>query len=179
MKKFYVVVLATVLFSTGALAQKGSNSIGFGGDLSLPTSDFGHVFNTGIGVYAKSMFGVGKSPGQVTFTSGYISFREKGVWEDYTTTVSIIPLLIGYRHNFSGFFVEPQLGYGVYGTKYSGEEVNYAVSEGAITWAANIGYIFNQKIEISARFQNGSKQGNTAGMFGLRAGYNFALKPKK
>ena len=96
--------------------RKARTILGGGLDLSLPTGDFGTYFKTGIGGYVKAMLGVGKV-GAVTFTTGYSSFKEAGDWEDFTATQGVAPLLFGYRHNFNGFFVEPQIGYGIYNYK--------------------------------------------------------------
>ena len=38
MKKIYMVLLAAILFNVSSFAQKGKNQLGFGADLSLPTS---------------------------------------------------------------------------------------------------------------------------------------------
>src|SRR5215510_520625 len=116
MKRTYIVVFATILLSATCFAQKGNNAIAIGGELGIPTSDFGNYFKTGVGMYTKAMYGVGKS-GQVTFTSGYTAYKEAGDFNDFTTTISIVPLLFGYRHYFTNFFVEPQLGYAMFGAK--------------------------------------------------------------
>ena len=179
MKKIYMALLAAILFNVSSFAQKGKTQLGFGTDLSLPTSDFGTYFKTGVGGYVKGMFGVGKS-GQVTVTSGYSSFKEAGDWEDFTTTVTIVPLLFGYRHNFNSFFVEPQLGYGIYGAKVNAFEEGFtSESGGAFTWAAGVGYVFANQIEVSARYQTGGQQGVNFSLFGLRLGYNFSLGGSK
>jgi len=179
MKRVYFAVFAIILFSAAGLAQKGNNAIGAGGDLSFPIGDFGDHFKTGFGVYVKGMFGVGKA-GQVTLTSGYSGFKERGTWDDYTATVNIIPLFLGYRHYFNSLFVEPQLGYAVYGSKYSTfEDGSWTESDGAFNAAATIGYLFSKQLEVSARYQTGGKQGWNVNLFGLRAGYNFSLKPAK
>jgi hypothetical protein len=178
MRKNYVVMLATILIFASSFGQKDNNQIGVGGDLSIPTGDFASNFKTGVGVYVKGMFGVGKS-GQVTFTSGYSSFKETGEWDDYTTTESVVPLLIGYRANLNSFFVEPQLGYAVFGQKYSSDDGFSTESMGAFTWAAGVGYVFNNKIEVSARYQSASKEGSSATYFGFRLGYNFSLGSSK
>src|SRR5205814_555089 len=150
MRKMYMVLLATILFSVSSLAQKGNNQIGIGADISIPTGEFGANFKTGIGGYVKGMLGVGKS-GQVTLTSGYSSFKESGDWQDFTTTQTVIPLLIGYRANFNGFFVEPQIGYGIFGEKINSAEDGFSTeSTGAFTWSAEVGYVFNKQIEVSA-----------------------------
>ncbi len=179
MKRIYFIVFAIIAFSTGGVPQKGNNSIGAGGELNFPTGDFGDRFKTGFGLYAKGLFGIGKA-GQVTITTGYSGFKERGTWDDYSATVNIIPLFIGYRHYFNSLFIEPQLGYAVYGSKYTSfEDGSRTESDGAINAAANIGYLFSKQLEISARYQTGGKQGWNVNMFGLRAGYNFSLKPAK
>lgn len=179
MNKIYMALLAAILFNASSFAQKGKTQLGFGADLSLPTGDFGNYFKTGGGGYVKGMFGVGKS-GQVTVTSGYSSFKEAGDYEDFTTTVTMVPLLVGYRHNFNGFFVEPQLGYGMYGLKVNSFDEGFdSDSEGAFTWAAGVGYVFANQIEVSARYQTGGQQGTNFSLFGLRLGYNFSVGGSK
>jgi len=179
MRKMYMVLLATILISVSSFGQKGKNYLGVGGDLSLPTSDFGNYFKTGTGGYVKGMFGVGKA-GQVTLTTGYSGFKGAGDFEGVTSTQGVVPMLIGYRHNFNSFFVEPQIGYGIYPYKENSQENGFISETGsAFTWAAGIGYVFNNKIEVSARYQTGGSEGVNVGMFGLRLGYNFSLSGSK
>jgi hypothetical protein len=178
MKKIYVALLVTNLITVISLAQKGKNYIGVGADLSLPMSDFANDFKTGMGGYVKAMLGVAQS-GAVTFTTGYSGFKEIADFDETTTTAAIVPLLIGYRHNFNGFFVEPQIGYGIYPYKHNSEDGFYTDTGGAFTWAAGVGYVFNNNIEVSARYQSGSSTGITVGVFGLRLGYNFSLGQSK
>jgi len=179
MRKMYMVLLATILISAGSFGQQGKSYIGAGADLSLPTSEFGSLFKTGAGAYVKGIFGVGTT-GQVTLTTGYSKFKNAGDWDDFAATESAVPLLIGYRHNFNGFFVEPQIGYGIYNYKEnSWEDGYYEDTGGAFTWAAGVGYVFNNKIEVSGRYQAGGRNGWNVSMFGLRLGYNFSLNGTK
>ena len=46
---------------------------------------------------------------------------------------------------------------------------------GAFNWAPKAGYMFKNKIEVSARYQTGTSTGTTIEIFGLRLGYNFSL----
>ena len=131
MRKNYLVLLATILISASSFAQKGTSYIGVGGDLSLPTGDFGDYFKTGVGGYVKAMFGVGTT-GQVTLTTGYTSFKEAGDWEDFTAVQGVAPILFGYRHNFNGFFVEPQIGYGIYNYKETSAEWGFYKESGGL-----------------------------------------------
>jgi hypothetical protein len=179
MKKFIAIVIASVFITASGFAQKGNNKIGVGADLSFPTGDFGEAFKTGFGGYVKGMYGIGEA-GQITFTTGYSGFKLKNSIDDFKMTTSIIPLLAGYRHNFQSFFAEPQIGYGIYGIKVETdiEGLEGKESEGAFTWALNAGYVFNDKIEVSARYQSGHKDGSSQSLFGLRVGYNFSLGSK-
>jgi len=155
----------------GVNAQKGNNQVGVAFDLGIPTGDFGDGFKTGFGGQIRGLLGVGTA-GQVSLTTGYSSFKEKeetGMDEKF----SILPVLVGYRHNFSGFYVEPQVGYGSYGAKATVLGTESKSSEGAFTWAAGIGYAKNG-IDLGARYQSGQKDGSIS-LIGIHLGYNFTL----
>lgn len=112
--------------------------------------------------------------GQVTFTTGYTSFG----WNDdfeVDGNFSIIPLLAGYRQNFSGFYVEPQLGLGIYNSKMEFMGESESDSESAFTWAVGLGYVINQAFDIGFRYQSATKDSEELNHFGLRLGYNFSL----
>ncbi len=179
MKRICVLTIASFLISTAGISQKGNNTIGGGGDLCFPTGQFGDFFKTGFGVYGKTMLGIGKA-GQMTFTSGYSSFKLSENLPGATVTFSLIPLLVGYRHNFNGVFIEPQLGYSIVGAKtISEEEGSMTDADGFFTAAANIGYVFNRQVEVSLRYQAGGKNGSDVHLLGLRLGYNFSLGSSK
>jgi hypothetical protein len=179
MKKICVALVVANLIAAAGFAQKGKNFIGAGADLSLPAGVFGDDFKRGVGAYVKAMLGVGQS-GAVTFTTGYSGFKEIADFnDDVATTATIIPLLFGYRHNFNGFFVEPQIGYGLYPYKYDSWDGFYSETEGTFTWAAGVGYVFNNKIEVSARYQTANRAGFNVSVIGLRLGYNFSLSSTK
>ena len=180
MKRVYLVVLASVLLSTAVFSQKGNNVIGVGGDLSFPIGDFGDFYKTGVGIYGKAMLGVGKA-GHVTFTSSYSAYKIKTNFEGVTSTIGLAPVLIGYRHNFDGFFVEPQIGYAIANIKVTSIDMEEPFTDagGNLAWAASVGYVFNQQVEISARYQGSGNNGTNMNVFGVRLGYNFSLKRSK
>ncbi len=176
MKKIVVGLLAALLFYASSSAQKGDTQIGVGADLAIPTGEFATYFKTGFGGYVKALLGVGKS-GQVSFTTGYSTFKAVG---DFPLKTGIAPLLLGYRANFNGFFVEPQLGYSLNNAKLNGGDEGVMTSQGgSVMWAAGIGYVFNNKVEVGARYESASSKGSTLGLFGLRLGYNFSLNGSK
>ena len=175
MRKVFLVIAS--VFSLGvANAQTGKNQIGIGVDLGLPMGDFGDVAKLGIGGTAKYLHGVG-SAGQVTLTSGYISFAGKDFsmdidgdgeadFEAEGGSQGLIPIMAGYRHNFSGAYLEPQIGY----LKATGEGAS-----GAFSWAIGGGYALQQGLDLGVRYQSASKDGFTTSFIGFRVGYNFSL----
>jgi len=177
MRKIYLVLLATILSYASSFGQNGKSFIGVGADVCVPTGEFGTYFKTGAGGYVKALLGVGKS-GQVTFTTGYSSFKAVG---DFPLKTGTVPLLMGYRANFNGFFVEPQLGYSINNAMFMGfDDVAPEKSAGGtFMWAAGLGYVFNNKIEVGVRYQTASAGGSTMALFGLRLGYNFSLNGAK
>lgn len=177
MRKVFLV-LASVFALSAANAQTGKNQVGIGVDLGLPMGDFGDAAKLGIGGYAKYLHGVG-SAGQVTLTSGYQKFSGKDLPEGTSASFSVIPILAGYRHNFGGGYVEPQLGYGIYGSKWDfGSFGSGSESSGAFTWAVGAGYAMEQGLDLGVRYQSGSKDGGTISFIGFRVGYNFSLGGK-
>jgi hypothetical protein len=177
MKKVFFVILGIGLFSTAAVAQRGNNQVGVYGKVVLPAGDNSDFSKVGFGGTVKALYGVGNA-GQVTLTSGYVTFSGKDVYKHLLgadkITQSVIPVLAGYRHNFHGFYVEPQIGYGIYGAKIKGGMFDGNDSEGAFTWAAGAGYVF-KGIEIGAVYQSGHKNGESNGSVGFRIGYNFSV----
>jgi hypothetical protein len=170
-KIFFASALAIASF-IGAQAQSGNNQVGIAFDLGIPTGDLGDAVKTGFGGQVRGLLGVGTA-GQVSLTVGYASFKEKEE-TGADLKMTILPILAGYRHNFNGIYVEPQVGYGSYGSKatYLGSDVSS--SDGAFTWAAGVGYAKNG-IDIGARYQSGTKDGDNLSLVGIHIGYNFTL----
>ena len=165
-----LLVLAAVFALGAAKAQTGKNQISIGFDLGLPTGDYSDAFKLGLGGTAKYLHGVG-SAGQVSLTTGYESFKAKN---GIDASVSQLPILVGYRQNFSGAYVEPQVGYTIIGSKFGSE----SESTGGFGYAIAAGYAMEQGLDLSARYQAVSKDG-TFGFIGFRIAYNFSLGGSK
>ena len=176
MRKVFLATAFLAATFMGVKAQSGHNQIGVGADIAIPTGDFGDAFKTGFGGSIKGLFGIG-SAGQITLTTGYTSFKAKDLPSEVDIKSSVIPILAGYRHNFSGFYVEPQIGYGIYGSKISGMGSPYdgTDSEGAFTWAAGVGYAMAQGLDVGARYQSASKDGSSTSLVGFSVRWNFTL----
>jgi hypothetical protein len=176
MKKVFLAICITAITVTG-YSQSGKNQIGVGADVGVPTGDFADGVKTGFGGYAKGLFGIGEA-GQITFTTGYSAFKFKGSTSEAKATWSIIPLLAGYRHNFSGFYAEPQVGYSINGMKFKSDGESASDSDGAFTWAVGFGYVVNN-VDFGARYQSAHKDGSTVSLVGIHVGYNFSLGGNK
>lgn len=113
MRKTLLTLAVVAGLASASFAQTGKNQIGIGAEVGFPTGDFGDGFKTGFGGAAKGLFGIGTA-GQVTGTVSYTSFKAKGSTSDVSATANILAILAGYRHNFSGFYIEPQMAYGAF-----------------------------------------------------------------
>jgi hypothetical protein len=177
MKKTLLILSSVFAMSLASHAQKGNNQIGVAFEAGIPTGDFGDASNVGFGGSVKGLYGVGTG-GQISLTSGYTSFstKDKFLESGEKASLGIIPILAGYRHNFSGFFIEPQVGVGIYSAHDSGNGVEFNESKSAFTWAIGAGYQIN-KVELGVRYQSGkvNEWESSLGLVGLHLGYNFSL----
>jgi hypothetical protein len=170
MKKV-LFAIAIVVASFAANAQSGKNQLGIGPELGLSTESGGGTF---IGGTAKYMNGVG-SAGQVTLTAGYLGHSE--TVSSVKITASQIPVLLGYRHYFSGFFVEPQAGYISTSAKssYAGQE--FKATEGSFGYAIGGGYAMVNGLDLGVSFRNVAESG-ASGQIVFRVAYNIPLSGK-
>lgn len=173
MKKVFVSMFAMTAIAMGSFAQQGSIHLSPGVEVALPTGDASETSKLGFGVTVKGLYGVSDA-GQVSFTTGLLAMAAKKEFKEMLgadkISSTMVPLLAGYRHNFNGFYAEPQVGYGIYGVKVKGGEFDSKESEGAFTWAAGAGYIF-RSFEAGVRYQSMHKNGGSSGFFGVRLGY--------
>src|ERR1043165_7804117 len=139
MKKTIPLFMLLFVFSFIGNAQKGNNQISIGPEVDLPLGSFNDAYKVGFGGTIKGLLGVGNA-GQVTLLTGYSYFKGKssgvGGYNYSSYSFSIIQILLGYRHNFSGFYVEPEAGMGIYRTKVS----SVSASETRFTYGGGVGY---------------------------------------
>jgi hypothetical protein len=173
MRKVFLTMAAVVAIASASFAQSGKNEVSVGAEVGLPMGDFGEGFKTGFGGSLKGLFGIGAA-GQITGTVGYTSFKMKGSMEDMSVTTGILPILAGYRHNFSGFYVEPQVGYSIMRVKANVLGESGSESTGAFAWAAGAGYQFSG-IDLGVRYQSLSKDGESLGQIAFRVAKSFSL----
>jgi hypothetical protein len=162
-----LMLLSTII----TLAQKGNNNIGIAAEVGVPFGVFEQYNKLGVGGSVKGMLGIAKK-GHITLTTGYTSFKVKGSTPETNAETNIIPILAGYRHNVHHFFIEPQLGFGLYESKTKSFNGTNSDIESQITWALGAGYLWH-KLELGIRYQEGYKEGENTGLIGIHLGYNF------
>ena len=118
------------------------------------------------------MHGIGTA-GQLTLTAG--ATFDSDSEGDFKATATQIPILAGYRHYFSGFFVEPQAGYITTSMKMteSGTEI-FSASSGSFGYAIGAGYALKQGLDLGVSFRNVAETGATGAII-FRVGWNFNL----
>ena len=171
MKKL-IFVLAITAMAFVSKAQSGKNQLGIGPELGLSTTSGG---GTAIGGTAKYMYGVGTA-GQVTLTAG--ALFNSSTSAGFKTTVTDIPVLVGYRHYFSGIFVEPQVGYLSESAKvtYNGGSLSSGNS-GSFAYGIGGGYVLPGGLDLGVSYR-GVSQSGSSGMIVFRVAYNFSLGGK-
>jgi hypothetical protein len=175
-----LLVLVTIITCFISSAQNGGNHIGIGATLGIPTGDFSEAAKVGFGGYIRTMIGVGTS-GEVLFTTGYSGYGVKGLQlGGASANYYIIPILLGYRHNLNGFYLEPQLGIGMYGARATYMGNSETDSKSAFTWAAGVGYQVNN-FDIGFRYQSGKIKDadSPISIVAINIGFNIPLKPTR
>ena len=170
--KLFFLITSFFSFSILATAQKGNNLVGISLDLGIPLGDFEDFAQVGIGGTVRGLYGVGTA-GHITLTTGYSYFRWKDLIPGEDANSHIIPVLIGYRHNFPPFFVEPYIGYASYGEKYSYLNNTSSASIGSFAWGGGLGWS-RGGFEGGVRFLGLTKEGTLPTVF-VYIGYDLPL----
>ncbi|MBA2744753.1 MAG: outer membrane beta-barrel protein [Flavisolibacter sp.] len=174
MKKNLFILFALLFISSAVLAQKGNNQFLVGAEVGFPLGSFDN-FNTGIGLVAKALLGLGEHS-QIGFTTGYTAFKRSDSDENSKIKTSVLPLLASYRHRLNVLYFEPQLGYGIYTTtiktQTGGTSMKSKNSNGGFTWAVGTGVQISA-LDLGVRYQAGYPGGGTVGFFGIHAAYVF------
>ncbi|TKK67691.1 porin family protein [Ilyomonas limi] len=177
MKKIFLAIVLIAAVTVGANAQKGTKQISAGVELGLPAGAFGDAAKVGFGVNGKAIFGITDN-GAITATTGFSNFGYKYY---SSSNVSIIPILGGYRHDFGGsvkgLYAEPQIGAGIYMSKFGTGSYKSKDSEVNFTWALGGGYVYDN-FDFGLRYQRAQGEGGGAGFFALKVAYNFPLAGK-
>ena len=171
MKRILLLLTFAVFGINCCFAQKGNNQLGIGAEVNfLASNGYSSIYNPGIGGGIKGLYGIGGA-GQLTLSGAYSSFSGKSSSPYGDQTLSLLPVLAGYRYNLKGgLYFEGQAGLAVLTTKASG----FSYSQTDFAAALNIGYTVHG-FDISARYYT---EGDVISTFAVRLAYNFNLSGK-
>ena len=168
--KFILIALAGLVSGKSVAQSANANpSLSIGLEVGFPVSDnFSSFFNTGIGGSAKLAIPV-VTNGSVTLSAGYMSFSGQKFLGTRFPSLTLLPFKAGFRYKSpSNFYLEPQLG--ITSIKVKGGNS----SETSFTVAGNLGYIINNIVDLSARYEAMTKGGNRS-FIGLRGAFIIPL----
>ncbi|MBI4811305.1 MAG: outer membrane beta-barrel protein [Ignavibacteriales bacterium] len=191
MKRLLLVFLLFLLASSLSFSQDGKMKLGVGGEILLPSGDFGDIAGTGFGGTANFLYLVNDQIA-ISGTAGYITWGSKsfdmglGEWE---YSYSAIPILAGGRYYFTTgdarVYGSAELGLYMFNftvTTPSYEFLGYTVeggetseSESEFTFAPGVGYEMkigdNMNLDLTGKYLIISDAYN----LNLRVGINFIL----
>jgi len=163
MKKLWMALLLLCICSEMITAQSKKIQLTLLPEAGLVSFD--GKSGSGWGLYAKASF-VTSSTGALTLTSGMGRASLKkliGSSEDYA--IRSIPILIGYEHAMGNFRIEPQLGLGELGGKYTLSGVVARPSVASLFSALTLRYQWKPiLVGLRAQYQK-SIEGKEAGIW--------------
>jgi hypothetical protein len=173
MKKKILFFLVASLCMYAANAQKETKkfSVGFGFEAGIPQGNLHDVYNFSAGLTVRLSWHAG--PGFVTLTSGAIGYDPKKIVGVPSKAGIQIPVRAGYKliiqHHL---FLMGEAGYSDFNTYYGYEGAIHSQNSGAFLVAPSIGFQANA-FELGLRYEIFSINGASAGVAGVRLGFNF------
>jgi hypothetical protein len=130
-------------------------------------------FGFGYGAFLKFPYRVSEAA-DVTLEIGLNIFPEK---DDPSSGWANVPIKAGYRYTLngsgSGFYIEPQAGYNIYGAAPDDNQYK------GFVFAGTAGYLFQPigraKFDLGLLYETSIHKGGNANYVSLRLAYNFAL----
>ena len=176
MSKGILTISLLVLFIIQANAQLGA--------MKLVGNDTKN-YQLGFGAFIKGGFPV-SDVGDVTLEIGVDYFPSKDAGEG----TAMCPLKAGYRYTLNGtgegFYVEPQVGYNIYGVTSLLDDNGYNVDlkYHGVVLAAGAGYLFsigNVPIDINLRYETVIAHGGSNNLvsLGITKSFSFGRRDKE
>ena len=171
MKKILLSLPFIIFGFNCCFAQTGNNQISIGAEVNfLASNGYSSIYNPGIGGGLKGLYGIGNAS-QLTLSGAFSSFSGKSSSAYGDQTLTLLPVLAGYRYNLKGgVYFEGQAGRASLTTKASG----FSFSQTNFAAAINIGYAIHG-FDISARYYT---EGDVVSTFAVRLAYNINLSAK-
>lgn len=174
MRILYVLFLLLLSSSLKSQYYDDSPQLVFSLDAAFPVNADAKLTNgLGLGGTTKLTIPLGEYS-DLVLAGSIMSFTGK-TFTKYGKTYkgarrNILPVMVGYRYylsplyNSNTWYVEPRVGVTIDGTKNQ-----------ALTFGAALGYLINNKVDLSARYQSFSGQFNGLSFFSVGIGYSFSL----
>jgi hypothetical protein len=130
-------------------------------------------YTTGYGGFIKLSYQITKAS-DVSLEIGALVFSLKN---DKRYGLDLVPLKLGFRYiltnKSSGPYVEPQLGYNVYGI----DETDQTFT--GFIWGAGVGYLFKPigklKFDLGIKYESAAHSGGALNYFMIRLSHNFSV----
>ncbi|MEO7523518.1 MAG: hypothetical protein ABIT58_05450 [Ferruginibacter sp.] len=163
MKRFFMLSLFTFSILGAKSQVQLAKIIGKGSD----------QFTLGYGGFFKFSYQLTQSS-DVSLELGVLSFSVK---DNTRYGWDVVPLKVGYRYiltrKSSGPYVEPQLGYNIFGIDPSDKTFT------GFIWGGGIGYLFKPigkiKFDLGLRYESVSHSGGALNYLMLRLSHNFSF----
>ena len=175
MRTFAVVLFCLSQVSSHALSQGepgiGRNSLGIGGEFSIPVGDLANVAGLGYGGFARFQHGV-DSRTAFTITAGYTLWTEEQLGLNSKVETSAFRFLAGGKFYIApSFFASIEAGADAYKFDYSGTVVGGSSTEWMFMIPVGLGFQQNG-FEVSGKFY---VLDFDTPSFSITAGYNWIL----
>jgi hypothetical protein len=143
-------------------------------------------YGLGFGGFIKFSYPV-TDAADLTFEGGANFFSQK---EDHEYGIAVVPVKLGYRYTLNGtgtgFYVEPQAGYNVYGvTSYYNYETyqNTDKKFHGVIGALAAGYLFQpsglMQFDLGLQYESIFHSGGSTNYIGLRLTHNFSFSKRE
>jgi hypothetical protein len=173
-----LISLLLILLIQPCVAQSAA-ALGIYGDVGIPVGDFSDLYRMGYGGKIKFLKNISDADAFIMTTGiNFYTIKLRYTTDDESQTYRVIPFLIGYRHQFSPFFIEPSAGAGIYQMRHELNDVKTINWHTAFTAAVEIGYLKDQ-YEMAVRYQTGLKKDDNVSVIVFNAGYRFTLSRRR
>ncbi len=140
-------------------------------------------YGVGFGAFLKLAFPISEGD-DISVEIGASIFREKN---SSTNGLAYVPLKLGYRYSInrtgSGFYVEPQMGYNVYGAYTTYDQTYIDKKINGFVGSATAGYLFqpigNITFDLGLRFETIQFNGGSANSVAIRLSHYINLGRKR
>ncbi|GAB4289595.1 MAG: hypothetical protein Kow0098_07670 [Ignavibacteriaceae bacterium] len=185
MRKLFSVLTVVVLLSSFGFAQ-GKFGVSVQGGAALPMGTFGDVYSTGFGGMASLLYSVAPNV-DLSGSVGYVTWSGKDNFDG--NSFSSVPVLLGARVMFGGGTFEPYVC-GELGMHFGSSEFEFtnpitnttetiSNSDSNFGFAAGVGALIpvspTVNIDVNAKFNSISSEGDATNFIGIFGGVNFGF----